>query len=63
VPGRGDVPLLPNSWFAVELQATTPVPEWKGQKLRSSQEEDAILGEDGTARWALERQTKFHLVR
>ena len=63
VPGRGDVPLLPNSWFAVELQATTPVPEWNGQKLRSSQEEDAILGEDGTARWALERQTKFHLVR
>jgi len=63
VPGRGDVPLLPNSWFAVELQATTPVPEWKGQKVRSSQEEDAILGEDGTARWALERQTKLHLVR
>jgi len=63
VPGRGDVPLLSNTWFAVELQATTPVPEWKGQKVRSSQEEDAILGEDGTARWALERQTKFHLVR
>jgi Xaa-Pro aminopeptidase len=63
VPGRGDVPLLPNTWFAVELQATTPVPEWKDQKVRSSQEEDAILGEDGAVRWALERQTKFHLVR
>jgi Xaa-Pro aminopeptidase len=63
VPGRGDVPLVPNSWFAIELQATMPVPEWKGQKVRSSQEEDAVLGEDGTVRWALERQTKFHLVR
>ena len=63
VPGRGDVPLVPNSWFAIELQATTPVPEWKGQTVRSAQEEDAVLGEDGTVRWALERQTKFHLVR
>src|SRR5437899_11573287 len=28
VPGRGDVPLIPGSWFSIELQATTPVPEW-----------------------------------
>jgi len=63
VPGRGDVPLVPNSWYAIELQATTSVPEWKGQKVRSSQEEDAVLLEDGTVRWALERQTEFHLVR
>ena len=63
VPGRGDVPLVPNSWYAIELQATTSVPEWKGQKVRSSQEEDAVLLEDGTVRWALQRQTEFHLVR
>lgn len=62
VPGRGDVPVVLNSWFAIELQATTPVPEWNGQKVRSAQEEDAVLGEDGVVRWALERQTKYHLV-
>ncbi|HSO74449.1 MAG TPA: M24 family metallopeptidase, partial [Blastocatellia bacterium] len=26
VPGRGDVPLLPGTWFSIELSATTPVP-------------------------------------
>jgi Xaa-Pro aminopeptidase len=63
VPGRGDVPLLPGTWFSIELQATTPVPEWGGQLVRSAQEEDAELGTDGTMRWILRRQTAFHLVR
>ena len=43
VPGRGDVQLVPNSWFSIELQATTPVPEWHDQPVRSAQEEDAEL--------------------
>ena len=34
VPGRGDVRLLPGTWFSIELQATTAVPEWGGQKLQ-----------------------------
>jgi Xaa-Pro aminopeptidase len=63
VPGRGDVPLLPATWFSIELQATTPVPEWGGQLVRSAQEEDAELGTDGTMRWILRRQTAFHLVK
>src|ERR1700752_10178 len=63
VPGRGDVPLLPGTWFSIELQATTPVPEWGGQLVRSAQEEDAELGTDGIMRWILRRQTAFHLVR
>jgi Xaa-Pro aminopeptidase len=63
VPGRGDVPLLPATWFSIELQATTPVPEWGGQPVRSAQEEDAELGADGTMRWILRRQTAFHIVR
>ncbi|MEO8500297.1 MAG: M24 family metallopeptidase [Vicinamibacteria bacterium] len=63
VPGRGDVTLLPSTWFSVELQATTPIPEWGGQKMRSAQEEDAILGPDGRMRWVLSRQTKYHLVK
>ena len=63
VPGRGDVPLLPGTWFSIELQATTPVPEWGGQLVRSAQEEDAELGADGAMRWILRRQTAFHIVR
>ena len=26
VPGRGDAKVIPNMWFSIELQATTPVP-------------------------------------
>jgi Xaa-Pro aminopeptidase len=63
VPARGDIPLLPGTWFSIELQATTPVPEWDGQKVRSMQEEDAELTTTGTVRWILQRQTAFHLVR
>jgi Xaa-Pro aminopeptidase len=63
VPGRGDVPLLPGTWFSIELQATSPVPEWGGQLIRSAQEEDAELATDGQMRWILRRQTTFHLVR
>jgi len=63
VPGRGDVRLWPSTWFSIELQATTAVPEWAGQPLRSAQEEDAVLGEDGRMAWVLERQTRYHLVR
>ncbi|MBX7184038.1 MAG: M24 family metallopeptidase [Vicinamibacteria bacterium] len=63
VPGRGDVMLLPSTWFSIELQASTPIPEWGGQKLRSAQEEDAILGPDGKMRWVLNRQTRYHLVK
>lgn len=63
VPGRGDVPLLAGTWHSIELQATTPVPEWGGQPVRIAQEEDAELAEDGTMRWILRRQSEFHLVR
>jgi len=63
VPGRGDVTLLPGTWFSIELQATTRVPEWNGQEVRSAQEEDAVLGEDGKMSWVLPRQTKYHIVR
>ena len=34
-------------WFSIELQATTPVPEWDDQPVRMAQEEDAIVGATG----------------
>ena len=63
VPGRGDAPVIPGMWFSIELQATTPVPEWNGQRVRMAQEEDAIVGADGHVRWALRRQDRLFLVR
>jgi Xaa-Pro aminopeptidase len=63
IPGRGEVLILPSTWFSIELQATTPIPEWGGQPLRSAQEEDAAIDADGNATWVLARQEKYHLVR
>jgi hypothetical protein len=63
VPGRGDAKVIPSMWYSIELQATTPVPEWNGQAVRMAQEEDAIIGADGKVRWALKRQDKLFLVR
>lgn len=63
VPGRGDVPLRPNTWFSTELQVTSPVPEWNGQGVRMAQEEEAYLDAAGERRWTLARQERFHLVR
>jgi hypothetical protein len=63
VAGRGDVPLRPNTWFSIELQATTPVPEWGGQPVRMGQEEEAYLDATGRRHWVLRRQEQFHLVR
>ncbi len=63
VPGRGDVTLLPNTWFSIELSARTPVPEWGGQELFVGQEEDAVIDAEGKVSWILKRQTQYHLVR
>ena len=63
VVGRGEVRLRPNTWYSIELQATTPVPEWDGQPVRSAQEEEAYLDEGGVRNWVLERQEEYHLVR
>jgi hypothetical protein len=63
VAGRGDAKLIPSMWWSIELQATTPVPEWGGEPVRMAQEEDAIIDADGKLRWALRRQDQLFLVR
>ena len=63
VPERGNVPLRPNVYYAVELNAVTPVPEWDGQRVRFGLEEDAEQTAEGPMRWIIKRQTEFHLVR
>jgi Xaa-Pro aminopeptidase len=63
VGGRGDAKVIPSMWWSIELQATTPVPEWGGQAVRVAQEEDAIIDAGGKVRWALRRQDRLFLIR
>lgn len=63
VPARGDLRLRPDTWFSIELQATSPVPEWDGQAVRMALEEEARLDGEGRRHWVLRRQERFHLVR
>jgi Xaa-Pro aminopeptidase len=63
VPGRGDHKIIPGMWYSIELQATTAVPEWNNQLVRSAQEEDVIIDATGKVRWAYGRQSTYHLVR
>ena len=63
VPDRGDVPIIPNTWYSVELQAGAKVHEWNDQIVRSAQEEDVVVGSNGEVQWVLDRQNQFHLIR
>lgn len=63
IPGRGDVPLRPDTWYSIELSVRVPIPEWGGQLLWVALEEDAALTSDGTMSWILRRQEKYHLVK
>lgn len=63
VPGRGDVPLKPGTWFSIELSAKVPVPEWRGAEVFIGMEEEAHMRTDGKMEWVLRRQEQFHLVK
>jgi hypothetical protein len=63
VPGRGDVPVKVNTWYSIELQSGTPVPEWDDQVVRMALEEDAYIDGEGKRHWVLSRQERFHLVK
>jgi hypothetical protein len=59
--GRGDVALRRNCAFAMELSVADTVPEWDGQKVCLSIEEDVVFTRDG-CRVLGDRQRAFHLV-
>ncbi|MDP2877663.1 MAG: hypothetical protein Q8O00_15850 [Holophaga sp.] len=63
LPIRGDVPVRPNTWFSIELQASTPVPEWDDRMVKAMLEEEAVVGPDGKVTWVLNRQATYHLIR
>jgi hypothetical protein len=62
VPGRGDAKVIPSMWYSIELQSTTAVPEWAGQRVRMAQEEDVIVDAAGKVRWAKGRQDRLFLI-
>jgi hypothetical protein len=62
VPIRGEAIMLPNVWHSIELQATTPIPEWGGKPASCRQEEEAYLDQDGKRHWVYRRQNTLHLV-
>ncbi len=59
---RGEVRLVPNSCFTVELSVDRPVPEWDSQELRFKFEQDIVFTEKGVF-YLDGRQTKFHLIK
>ncbi|HEX6728443.1 MAG TPA: M24 family metallopeptidase [Pyrinomonadaceae bacterium] len=55
-------PFREGSYTAIELNTSTPVPEWGGQKVTIMMEDDAYLTRDGM-KWFRPRQTKFYVIR
>ncbi|HEV3470884.1 MAG TPA: M24 family metallopeptidase [Pyrinomonadaceae bacterium] len=54
--------LREGSYTSIELNTSTPVPEWGGQKVTIMMEDDAYLTADGF-KWFRPRQTEFYLIR
>ena len=55
-------PFREGSYTSIELNTTTAVPEWGGQKVTMMMEDDAYLAKDGM-KWFRPRQTAFYLIR
>ncbi len=60
-PGRGDVRMNYDTTYTVELSVTCPVPEWGGEEVRFSLEQDAAFLRSGIE-YIDGRQTRFHLL-
>ena len=50
------------SYTSIELNTSTPVAEWGGQKVTMMMEDDAYLTKEGM-KWFRPRQTAFYLIR
>ncbi|MFQ5704483.1 MAG: M24 family metallopeptidase [Gemmatimonadales bacterium] len=60
---KGNIHIIPNTWYSIELYAASKVPEWDGQVVGMPLEEDAAVTAEGKMEWILKRQTEFHIVR
>lgn len=61
-PGRGDVKLVHNSCFTMELSITGALPEWGGEDFRLGTEQDVMFTKTGGCQVIDGRQVAFHLV-
>jgi Xaa-Pro aminopeptidase len=65
-PAAGSTSLEPpfreGSYTSIELNTSTAVPEWGGQKVTIMMEDDAYLTPQGM-QWFRPRQTQFYLIR
>ena len=50
------------SYTSIELNTSTPVTEWSGQKVTIMAEDDAYLTKDGM-KWFRPRQTSFYVIK
>jgi Xaa-Pro dipeptidase len=55
-------PFREGSYTSIELNTSTPVAEWGGQKVTIMMEDDAYLTTDGM-KWFRPRQTAFYVIR
>lgn len=55
-------PFREGSYTSIELNTSTAVPEWGGQKVTIMMEDDAYLTKDGM-KWFRPRQTAFYVIR
>jgi Xaa-Pro dipeptidase len=55
-------PFREGSYTSIELNTSTPVAEWGGQKVTIMMEDDAYLTKDGM-KWFRPRQTAFYIIR
>ncbi len=60
--GGGGNKILPGSYMSIELNTSTPVAEWGGQKVTIMAEDDAVMTEKGY-RFIRPRQTELYLIR
>jgi len=62
VPGKGDYPLFDHTVYAIELNCTTPVPEWNGQEITIGLEQQGVFT-GSRCRFVDQRQTSYHIIR
>ncbi len=60
--GGGGNKIIPGSYMSIELNTSTPVPEWGGQKVTLMAEDDAVMTGRGYE-FIGPRQTELYLIR
>ena len=60
--GRGEIKLIPNTCFSMELCSDGPVTAWQRETVRLNIEQDVCIDADGKCYLPSGRQTAFHLL-